>query len=145
MRRCLLIVGAVMATAALIAPSAVASNAHLVGSPSTDVSGNTLTIKFKLAGLGNVTEAPIDLNGTVDVFSRCFNRGGNTPEADNKQEQIDVNTTETFPVRNGRTNATFTITPLSTLDCPGKQVVRILSVDPDLTVSYLGEELFTID
>lgn len=37
--------------------------------------------------------------------------------------------TEPFAVRNGRTNATFTVTPISTLRCPGGQVARITSFD----------------
>ena len=100
-----------------------------------------MTIAASIAGLGNVSTVTLDLDGTVDVFSRCYNRGGNKPQADNKQETILVDSTGTFPVRNGRTNASFTITPLSTLTCPGNQVVRIESFSFDLTISYLGEEL----
>lgn len=144
MRRCLLILGAVLATAALTAPSAMADNPHLIGSPSVTTSGNALNIKFKVAGLGNVPSATFDLDGTVDVFSRCYNRGGNKPQADNKQETIDVDTSATFPVRNGQTTASFTVQPLSTLTCPGNQRVVIETVTPDLTVSYQGDVLFTI-
>ena len=128
--------------ALLVATSSVlADSPHVVGSPSVSVSGNSLTISASVAGLGNVPSATFDLEGTVDVFSRCYNRGGNKPQADNKQETIDVDATETFPVRNGRTNATFTITPLSTLQCPGNQVVRIESFSFDLDLIYQGEVL----
>ena len=112
----------------LSSTAALAASPHIVGRPSANVSGNTLTLSASVAGLGNVTEVTFDLVGTVDVFSRCYNRGGNKPQADNKQETIAVNSTDTFPVRNGRTNATFSVTPLSTLDCPGNQVVVIESV-----------------
>jgi len=74
----------------------------------------------------------------VNVFSQCYNKGGNNPAADNKEETIEVNQTDTFPVRNGRTNVSFTITPLSTLECPGNQVVRIESVTYDLVLSGEG-------
>src|SRR4029450_2973404 len=103
----------------LSAGTVLADSPHQVGQTSVTQSGNSLTISASIAGLGNVPSATFDLTGTVDVFSRCYNRGGNKPQADNKQETIAVNSTETFAVRNGRTNATFTITPLSTLTCPG--------------------------
>lgn len=49
-----------------------------------------------------------------------------------------VDQTDTFPLRKGRTNVSFTVTPLSTLDCPGNQVVRIESVTYDLVLSGQG-------
>jgi hypothetical protein len=116
----------------------LAASPHQVGQTSVTVSGNSLTISASIAGLGNVETATFDLSGTVDVFSRCYNRGGNKPQADNKQETIAVNESAEFPVKNGRTNPTFTITPLSTLQCPGNQVVVIESVTWDLTLSGQG-------
>jgi hypothetical protein len=123
------------------AGTVLADSPHQVGQTSVTQSGNSLVIAASIAGLGNVSTVTLDLDGTVDVFSRCYNRGGNKPQADNKQETIAVNSTETFPVRNGRTNASFTITPLSTLTCPGNQVVRIESFSFDLTISYMGDDL----
>jgi hypothetical protein len=92
------------------------------------------------AGLGNVPSAEFSLTGTVDVFSRCYNRGGNRPQAENKQETVLVDATETFDVRNGQTTGSFTIAPLSSLTCPGNQVVVIESVAYDLTLSGMGLE-----
>ena len=123
------------------AGTVLADSPHQVGQTSVTQSGNSLTISASIAGLGSVSSATFDLTGTVDVFSRCYNRGGNKPQADNKQETINVDTSATFDVRNGRTNATFTITPLSTLTCPGNQVVKIESFSYDLTISYLGTDL----
>jgi hypothetical protein len=81
-----------------------------------------------VAGLGTVDEANFSLTGDVSVFSRCYNKGRNKPQADNKQETVDVDQDGTFPVRNGRTNVSFTVTPLSTLQCPGNQVPVIEDV-----------------
>jgi hypothetical protein len=128
---------------ALSAGPALAANPHIVGSPSATVSGNTLTLKASVAGLGNVETVTFTLEGTVDVFSQCYNRGGKNPAADNKQETLAVSSTETFPVRNGRTNATFTVTPLSSLDCPGNQIVVIESVSFDLDLVHQGTVLYT--
>ena len=141
MKRFALVVTAAVAALMLTATAALAASPHIVGNPSATVSGNTLTVKASVAGLGNVETVDLTLTGTVDVFSRCYNRGGNKPQADNKQETMTVNSTGTFPVRNGRTNATFTVSPVSTLNCPGNQVVVIESFSYDLTISYLGQPL----
>ena len=123
---------------AVMSSGAMAANAHVVKGPDVSVSGNTLTVTASIAGLGNVPSANFALTGTADVFSQCYNRGGKNPAADNKDETITVDESGTFPVRNGRTNVTFNITPLSTLDCPGGQVAIIESVSWDLTLSGEG-------
>lgn len=125
-------------TLGLVAGPAVAANAHVVKGPTVTQDGNALTVTASIAGLGNVPSADFTLSGDVTVFSQCYNRGGNNPAADNKEETILVDETVTFPVRNGRTNVSFTIEPLSTLDCPGNQVVRIESVTYDLVLSGEG-------
>jgi hypothetical protein len=123
---------------AISATSVAAASPHFIGTPTLSVQGNSIVVSASIAGLGNASPAEFSLTGTVDVYSRCYNKGGNKPQADNKQETINVSATETFPVRNGRTNATFTVTPLSTLTCPGNQVVVIESFSYDLTISYMG-------
>jgi hypothetical protein len=122
----------------LVAGPAVAASPHVVKGPTVTTSGNSLVIAASIAGLGNVPSATFSLTGTVDVFSQCYNKGGNNPAADNKQETINVTQEATFPVRNGRTNVSFTVTPLSTLTCPGNQVVVIESVTYDLVLAGEG-------
>jgi len=122
----------------LSATAALAANPHQVGQTKVTQSGNSLTIEASIAGLGNVPSATFNLSGTIEVFSQCYNRGGKNPAADNKQETLDVNATGTFPVRNGRTNVSFTVTPLSSLNCPGNQVVVIESFSYDLTITGEG-------
>src|ERR687892_2397431 len=119
MSRRILIATAAVAMLVMTAGSALAVSPHYVTGPSVSISGNSLTVSGKAAGLGNITTADASLTGSVTVFSRCYNRGGNKPQADNKQETIPVNQSETFDVTNGRTNFSFTVTPLSTLTCPG--------------------------
>lgn len=122
----------------LLLAGTVLAGPHQVGQTQVTVSGNSLTISASIAGLGNVPSASFALSGTVDVFSRCYNRGGNKPQADNKQETANVSQSGTFPVRNGRTNVSFRVAPLSTLTCPGNQVVVIESFSYDLTISGQG-------
>ena len=138
MRRILSILALVVSILALTATTALAAptgNPHFIGDPSLTVSGNTLTVSFKAAGLGSVQTAHFELSGSVDVFSRCYNRGGNKPQADNKQETIAVSAANDFGVRNGSVSGSFSITPLSTLTCPGNQRVVIESVTYDLTLT----------
>ena len=118
---------------------AVAASPHFIGTPTATVSGNTLTVNFKAAGLGNAGTADFTLSGNVTVNSRCYTKSNNKPQAANKQETIDVNQTKTFAVRNGQTTGSFTVSPLSTLSCPPGQKTVIESVDySDLVLSGEG-------
>ena len=138
MYRKLRVMAAALAMLAISATSVAAASPHFIGTPTLSVQGNSIVVSASIAGLGNASPAEFSLTGTVDVYSRCYNKGGNKPQADNKQETIAVNESAEFPVKNGRTNPTFTITPLSTLQCPGNQVVVIESVTYDLTLSGQG-------
>ena len=140
MRR-LSVLGLVIALFAFTTTAALAASPHIVGTPKTSLSGNTLTVSASVAGLGNVSSVDLSLEGELDVFSQCYNRGGKNPAADNKQETTIVDESGTFPVRNGRTNATFTISPVGTLDCPGNQVAIVESVSGTLDIVYQGESL----
>ncbi len=143
MKRIVVVATATVATLMLGATAAMAASPHIVGTPTTSVSGNSLVLSASVAGLGSVESVTFDLDGTVDVSSRCYTKSGNKPQAANKQESISVDQTATFDVRNGRTNATFTVTPLSTLTCPGGQRVVIESVTYSLDLNYLGDTLYT--
>jgi hypothetical protein len=144
MKRFITIAGtAVFATLLMGSTVAWAASPHIVGTPTTTVSGNSLILSASVAGLGNVPSATFGLDGTVDVSSRCYTKSGNKPQAANKQESISVSQTETFDVRNGRTNATFTVTPLSTLTCPGGQHVVIESVTYSLDLIFGTTTLYT--
>ncbi len=127
MKRILVVLAALTFSIGVAAP-AQAANAHFISGPTATVSGNTLTVTGSVAGLGNASGAKFTLSGDVVVSSRCFTKSGNKPQAANKQETIAVSDTKTFNVRNGRTNFTFTVTPLSTLTCPKGQIAVIESV-----------------
>jgi len=120
--------------------SLLASNAHYVVDPAITVQGTSLVLDAKAAGLGDVPEVNFTITGTLDIFSRCYNRGGNKPQADNKQETIAVDATFSAAVRNGQTTITnqLVATAVSSLDCPGNQVVRIETFDFDLVLAAEG-------
>jgi hypothetical protein len=119
--------------------AALAASAHYVRGPNVSVSGTAITISGKAAGLGQgSTTADWTVTGSVEVFSRCYNRGGNKPQADNKQETIDIDQDGSSPVNNGQVTFSISIPFESTLDCPGNQVVRIEDVSYDLFLTWPG-------
>jgi hypothetical protein len=136
----LIILSAVLATAALAVPAAFADSPHYVKGPTATVSGNSLTVTWKAAGLGStVTSADFSLTGTANVTSQCFTKSGNPVNGVPKHETVDVDVTGTFDVRNGQTTGSLTVSPLSTLTCTGSQHVVILDVSFDLTLT--GDDL----
>ena len=129
----------VVAAGAMTSP-ALADSPHYVQGPTATVQGNSLVVSWKAAGLGNtVTSVDFNLSGTVTTTSQCFTKSGNPVNGVPKSETTDVNTTGTFPVRNGQTTGSLTVSPLSTLECTGNQHVVILSVSFDLTLT--GDDL----
>jgi hypothetical protein len=141
MKRLLLALGGMVAVLAVaFAPAAVASSPHYIKGPTATVSGNSLTVSWKAAGLGNTTtSANFALTGTANVTSQCFTRSGNPVNGVPKSEQVDVNVSGDFPVRNGQVTGSLSVSPLSTLTCTGNQQVRILAVSFDLTLT--GDDL----
>lgn len=109
---------------------------HYVKGPTATLDGNSLVVTFKAGGLGNtVTSADFSLTGTVTVTAQCFTKSGNPVQGVPKTETNNVNTTRTFPVRNGSVTGTFVVAPLSTLTCTGRHEVRILDVSYSLVLS----------
>jgi hypothetical protein len=133
---------AALGFAAVSVSPALAASPHFIGTPTATVSGNSLTVNFKAAGLGNSSTVDFNLSGTVNVSSRCYTKSGNKPQAANKQESINVDQTKEFDVRNGQTTGSFTVTPLSTLTCPGGQHVVIESISYDLLLTGPGDLSF---
>src|SRR5215216_1823859 len=140
MRKLMALVSSAFAVAALaFAPAALAAP-HYVTGPTATVSGNSLTVSWKAAGLGNtVGSADFSLTGTANVTSQCFTRSGNPVQGVPKSEQVDVDVTGNFPVRNGSVTGSLTVSPLSTLTCTGNQHVVIQDVSFDLFLN--GDDL----
>ena len=140
MRRFLLVAVLVVATAALAAPAAWAGSPHFVGTPTITRSGDALTVKGKVAGLGSETQ--INVAVTADVA--CVNPGNNEPKAENKGATIAEGT---FPVQNGKANFSVTGTGTTSPDCSPPMVLRYSNVvvtvsgdsfDPDLVFAFSG-------
>lgn len=147
MRRSLFVVLAAFFALMLSAQTALADSPHFTKGPTTSVTvdGNqvNLNLSFMAAGLGNATAfAEWSLTGSGTLFSRCYNHGGNKPQADNKQETVPISADFTTAVNHGNTKFSGTVaTVTSTLTCPGNQVVKIESFSATGTLSLVGGTL----
>src|SRR5262245_29195481 len=136
LKRATMLAAALVAVLAMTTAVALADSPHYIKGPTATVSGNSLTVSWKAAGLGNtVTSVDFNLTGTINTTSQCFTKSGNPVNGVPKSETINVNATGTFPVRNGQTTGSLTVSPISTLTCTGNQQVRILSASFDLTLT----------
>jgi hypothetical protein len=108
---------AVLATAA----PALAGSAHFVGTPSYTLSGATITVTAKEAGLGDLAQIHVVLSGTV----ACVNPGGNAPSAANKAS-FSVASDE--PVQNGKSDYSLSVTPVFQPSCSPPMTVAVVSL-----------------
>jgi hypothetical protein len=96
---------ALVLTLAYFSTPALAGSPHFVGTPTATISGDTVTVSGKEAGLGNETQIHV----VVTADAACVNPGGNHPEAGNKES---FSAEGTFPVQSGK--ADFSVTVIAT-------------------------------
>src|SRR6266581_5485633 len=137
MRRLLILTGAflsaLVATLAFALP-AVAGSPHFVGTPTVTVSGSTLTVHAKEAGLGDEAQIVAVLSGTAS----CINGGGNHPKAVNKTS---FSTTSNEPVQNGQANYTISATATFSPSCSPPMTVQFTSATLTDTTNNLSVTL----
>lgn len=111
---------------------AYAGSPHFVKSAfSVSVSGDTLTVSGKEAGLGNIDSVHIVLTAQA----ACINGGGRHPKAANKAS---FGSAGDFPVYNGRADFTLSVTAAFEPNCAPPMTVVWTSVtvtDTDNDVS----------
>ena len=123
MRRLLLVVAAVFATAALAASAAFAASPHFKrgGEPVCMFSGTTsipVTCTATLAGLGN-QDLNVHLSVSGFALYQCQNGGGNTAPGQNKVLEGPATADTAIPasaIKNG--NLTFTTNPATLTAAP---------------------------
>lgn len=123
-----ILVAVLTAWALTVSIVAAVSNAHFVGTPTITESGNTVTVAGKVAGLGDVEEITV----TVDGDAACINPGTKHPKASNKESFSD---TENIPVQNGKANFSVTLTATFTPDCTPPMTVDWSNVSVTVTAS----------
>jgi hypothetical protein len=121
MRRALVLLAAAAAVT-FPSPSALAgtSGAHFNWVTVT-ISGNTLTVEGREAGLGNVDDVFITVSGTAE----CINGGNNHPRAVNK---TGVAASGYFPVQNGHADFSLTATATFQPSCSPPMTVRFTNI-----------------
>jgi hypothetical protein len=101
---------------------AFAGSPHFIKSDtSATVSGNTLTVSGKEAGLGDEDQIHIEITATA----LCINPGGHHPKAVNKQ---DVTGGGDFPVQNGKANFSISVTATFQPDCTPPMTVDFTNI-----------------
>lgn len=100
--------------------AAFAGSPHFVTADATR-SGNTLSVTFKEAGLGNEAQVHVVLSATA----LCINGGGKHPKAVNKES---VSAADDFPVQNGKAEGTLTVTATFQPDCVPPMTVAFTDV-----------------
>jgi hypothetical protein len=119
LKRLAAIAALALALAGLSSP-AFAGSPHFVGTPTATISGDTVTVSAKEAGLGDEAQIHVVLTGTA----QCVNPGDNDPQAGNKQT---FSTAADVPVQNGKANYTLTVTAVLQPSC-----------SPPMSISWSG-------
>ena len=131
MRRTSIVISALVALA-LTASVAVAENAHFVRASATGPNNDgTLTVNFKIAGLGANQTITVTASANATAVYACQNNGGQFPSDPKKQTVAGpVSASGAFTSgKNGSIDDSLTLSPpASTLDCPGGQHAVLASV-----------------
>jgi hypothetical protein len=109
--------------------AAIAGSAHFVGDPTLTISGNSITVSGKVAGLGNIPQITTTVSGTAE----CVNPGSNKPKAANKQS---VSANGNTPVQNGKANFGVTATATFQPDCTPPMTVVFSGVTVTVTSQF---------
>jgi hypothetical protein len=131
MRRIVVVLTAVCATAAIGVPVALAVSPHFVSASGTLNANGSLTVKFKEAGLGTNQNINYTLTADATATYVCVNKGGANPSAQNKTTVSGpVSASGTFNSgKNGNVTASLTVSPPpSDISCPNGQTLKLASV-----------------
>jgi hypothetical protein len=129
MKRYLVPLAAASVAALTVAGLALAvSNAHFVGSPTVSRDANSITVKGKVAGLGDVEVITV----TVTADAACINPGSKKPQAGNKES---FSATSDVPVQNGKAIFSQTLTATFQPDCSPPMTVQFTNVVVTVTAA----------
>lgn len=107
----LIALSAAIVAASIVTAVALAGSPHFIRSATTvTVSGNTVTVTGKEAGLGDESQIHVVLSADA----ACINPGDHHPKAANKES---FNAAGDFPVQNGKADFTLTVTASFQPDC----------------------------
>lgn len=132
------IVASAAAPLVLVAASSAAQaggNGHFIKSAtSASMSGSSLVVTFKEAGLASGAVETITTTATAATTYECVNGGGKNPAASNKHTyNVAASTSGTFTAdKNGNLVGSQTLSPASAstlgFSCPSGQTVTFVSI-----------------
>jgi hypothetical protein len=115
--------------------TAASGNPHFIkNATSATLSGSSLVVNFKEAGLSAGSTETITVTADASTTYECVNNGGKNPSASNKTTtRSRLSTSGNFPVdRSGNITGSLTLTPPSAsalgFSCPPGQTVTFVSV-----------------
>jgi hypothetical protein len=115
--------------------NAASGNPHFIKSAtSATLSGSSLTVSFKEAGLSSGAVETVTVTATARTTYECVNNGGKNPSASNKTTtKTELSASGTFTAdRSGNITGSLTLTPPSAaalgFSCPSGQTVTFVSV-----------------
>jgi len=112
---------AVVLACALAAPAWAGSPHFIANAFSLNVSGNTITVTGKEAGLGDEAQIHVVLTATA----KCINGGGHNPKAANKTS---VSAAGDFPVQNGKADFELSATATFQPNCSPPMTVTFTDI-----------------
>jgi hypothetical protein len=121
MKRLIVMTSLALVAGVWAASPAWAGSPHFVGTPTLTISGNTVTVHAKEAGLGDEAQIVAVLSGTAE----CINGGGKHPKAVNKTS---FSTSSTEPVQNGQANYALSATATFSPSCSPPMTVQFTSL-----------------
>ena len=129
-KRSHLLLGLALALATTAALAAVIGIPKFLRAPSAQLGSPKVIVKWIEVALGDTDTVHYVATATAAARYQCVNRGGNCPAASNKEDVLtDLSVGGTFSVdKNGRiSNLLIIPAPPGTLQCPGNQVVGVVS------------------
>jgi hypothetical protein len=133
-RRATQVLLALLAILALAAPPMAAGSPHFVGDCTFTVSGNTVSVSCKEAGLGDEAQINVELSATA----LCINSGGKHPRAVNK---AGVSADADVPVQNGKAEYTLSGTATFQPDCSPPMTVQFTDITVTDTTNNISQSL----
>lgn len=117
-------------------PAQAAGSAHFIkNATNATLSGSSLVVSFKEAGLSSGSVETVTATATAATTYECVNGGGKNPSASNKTTTVsNISKTGTFTAdKNGNIVGSLSLTPPSASDlgfsCPPGQTVTFVGVD----------------
>jgi hypothetical protein len=150
MKKSNILILSMVALSGFVAVTVLAQNAHFMRCDSSVATDGSLSVSFRIAGLGNGATDTITAHTTATATWGCLNHGQQCPDAANKfteSQELTGQLTVTAG-HNGSASGTISLSPAepTTFSCPRGQTLVLISVtysDVTLTNSATADTCTT--